>query len=94
MVEVLVHPCGPLVGRECSEEGMRVLCAMRFPALLKLPYASLELFPFAREVSLVCDHELFVGRAAARERFLVTIDGPYKRPEDAADQSPRANEAP
>ena len=62
MVEVFVHPRAPLVRRECAKERMRMFCALRFPALVKLPDTSLQLFPFPAKISRIGDHQfLSVG---------------------------------
>ena len=56
VVEVFVHPRGPLMRPDLAKERMRVRCALRFPALMKLADASFELFPLAAEIALVGDH--------------------------------------
>ena len=85
MIQVFVHPGAPLLWLERAKEGMRMLCALRFPALMKLPDTSFELFPFPAEISLIADRQLLVGGGVSPKRLVVAEDGPnessYKTPD-------------
>ncbi len=92
MVEVFVHPRAPFARRECAEEGMRVFCALRFPALVKLPDANFELILFSMKISRIGNHKFLVGGAVPGKRLFVAIDGPDERPDQPAQQDPRPHQ--
>jgi hypothetical protein len=92
MVEVFVHPRTPLVRRECAEEGMRVFCALRFPALVKLPNANFELLLFSMEISRIGDRKFLVSGAVSGKRFFVAVDRPDEWTDQPAQQYPRPHQ--
>src|ERR1022692_5343722 len=94
MVEVFVHPRRPLMRRERTKEGMRMLRALRFPALVKLPDSNFELFLFSSKISFISDHKFLVSGAVLRKRLVVAKGGPDERPEDPANQHAGQNLAP
>lgn len=89
VVQVFVHSRAPLVRRKCAKEGMRVFCALRFPALMKLPDANFELFLFSIEISRIGDHQLLISGAVPGKRFIVAIDRSRQRSDEPPDQDPR-----
>ncbi len=60
--------------------------AVRLPALVKLPDASVELYLFSGEISFVGDHKLFVGGAVSGKRLVIAEAGPDEWPEYPADE--------
>ena len=76
VVQVFVHPAAPNLRRERAKERVRMPCALRFSALLKLPQAKLELFLFSEKIPLIRHHKARVGGVVPREWLLVRIDGP------------------
>jgi len=92
MVEVLVHSSAPLVWREQTEKGMRMLCALRFPALMKLPDTNFELVLFTAEISLIGYDQALVGGAAPGKWLIVAEDRLHHRSDDPTDQDARPYE--
>ena len=78
--------------RKCAEEGMWVFCALRFPALVKLPNANFELLLFSIEIPRIGEHKFLVGGAVPGKRFFVAIDGPDEWSDQPAQQDPRPHE--
>jgi len=89
MVQVFVHPRAPLLRGECAKEGMRVFCALRFPALVKLPNANFKLFSFPAEISLIGDHKLLVGGTVPPKWLVVAEDGTHEWSDQPPDQDAR-----
>lgn len=89
MVKVFIHPRAPLVRRECAKKRMRVFCALRSPALMKLPDANLELLLLSSEISRFGDDQLLVGGPIPGKRFIVAIDGPSQRSYEPTYEDPR-----
>jgi hypothetical protein len=81
MIEVLVHSCAPFVRGDCAKKRMRMFCASRFPALVKLPDANFELFLFEAKIPRIRDHETLIGRAVSGKRPIVG----EKRPHESSD---------
>jgi hypothetical protein len=94
MIEVFVHSGSPLLRRDGSEERMRMFRAARFPALVKLANATLQLQLFAGKVSFIGDHKLLVRGTVPGKCFVVRKDGPNERAKHPANEQPGQNEAP
>lgn len=72
-----------------------MFCALRFPALVKLPNANFELLLFSMEISRIGDHKFLVGGVVPGKRFFVAVDGPDEwsdQPAQQAQQDPRPHE--
>jgi hypothetical protein len=86
VVEVFVHPGGPLMRRDRTEEGMRLFRALRFATFVKLPDTSLELLLFLREISFIGDHEMLVRGTVPGKWLVIGKDWPDKRAKEAANE--------
>src|SRR5271165_2802184 len=76
VVQVFVHAAAPGLRRKRTKEGMRMPCALPFPALMKLAQLEFQLFLLASKIAGIGDDQLFVGGVVLGERLLVGEDGP------------------
>src|SRR3954451_21989974 len=60
-----------------------------FSALGELPDLNLQMFPLAREVSPIGDHELFARGAIPLERLFIGVDRSEKRSDQPAQKDTR-----
>lgn len=87
VIEVLVHQHSPLVGREATEEGVRVRGACRRTARVKTIYQRAHACALRLEVALVGDlHERRGGRIATERRVRTELPRFHEAAEDAADE--------
>lgn len=92
MIEVLVHPGRPLLRRKWTKERMRMLGALRFPALVKSPDTTFELFLLLSEVSFIGDNKFLIGGSVLGIWLIVGEEGPDKWPKYSANEHPGQND--
>ena len=92
MIEVLVHPGRPLLRRKWTKERMRMLGALRFPALVKSPDTTFELFLLLSEVSFIGDNKFLVGGTVLGKWLVVGEKRSDERSEYSANEHPGQND--
>lgn len=91
MIEVLVHSSRPLRRHEWTKERMRMLRALRVPALVKSADTCFELLLLSDKISFVSDNEFLIGGSVLGKWLIVGEKRPNKRCEDSANEHPGQN---
>ena len=94
VIEVLVHAATPRPRGQGPKERMRMPRAIRFPALVKLPYLAAKRFLLAMEIPRIGYDEYLGGGIVLGEWLLIGIDGLHEPAEQPAKQNARRIQPP